>query len=500
MDWRRVILRNASANVIRGMATAAVGLVMPPFLTRLLPADKFSAWSLLLQLATYASYLDFGLQTAVSRYVAHASERGDYEKRDRIIASAMVLLAGVGGLVLVATMVMSWQLSNIYPQVPHALVPDFRAALIVIGCSMALGLPMAVFTGVLVGLHRNEFPAIAIGGSRIAIAATIILLARHSDRLLGFAIAMSLWQLAGYAFQAEASRRLLGRLSTSMRKVTRQTVKELAGYCATLSVWNVGVLLVYGLDLILVGYVEFNALGAYSIANTLVMFVAGLNGAVFSAMISPAAALHARHEHEQLGRLVIRSTRLGMYLTALTGLPLIVFGGLILSHWVKAAYAGPALPILQILTAANIIRLTANPYSVAVLGTAQQRLIYISPLVEGLTNLVASIVLGMRFGALGIAAGTLVGSIIGLLWTIFYSVPRTNEVGITLGEYVFSGVLKGFAVLLPVLLATALSGVLPKLAGLVTIAAGLLLTSYLIISRETQLVASPASPPAVRTQ
>jgi O-antigen/teichoic acid export membrane protein len=491
MNWRKIFLKNASANVVRGMATAAVALLLPPFLTRLLSPDRFAAWSLLLQIAAYLNYLDFGLQTAVARYVAHANERADLEKRDRIIASAFLLLCGVGLLVLSGTILAAWQLPNFYHQIPAGLMGDFRLALLVVGFSLAVALPASVFTGILVGFHRNEFPAIAIGGSRIAAAISIIVLASRSDRLLWFALALAAWQFAGYVFQSWASGKLLGRIMISLGRATRESVREVALYCATLSAWNAGALLVSGLDLILVGYLDFKALGPYSVATTLVTFVAGLNGAIFGAMISPAAVFQARSERARLGSMVLRSTRMGIYLTVLIGLPLITFGGTILSHWVRADYVAPALPVLQILTAANIIRLAANPYSVAVIGTAQQRLVYISPLVEGISNLGVSIAFGLRFGALGVALGTLVGSVIGLLWTIFYSVPRTRDIGMTLREYAVSAVLRGFVTMLPAFAAVGIAGTYSSGTRTFVVLLGLLVSSGLILSRE--VLARPAS-------
>jgi O-antigen/teichoic acid export membrane protein len=58
------LVKNAFANVCRGGAAALVMLLMPPFLTRILSKDAYGAWLLILQLATYVSLLDFGIQIA----------------------------------------------------------------------------------------------------------------------------------------------------------------------------------------------------------------------------------------------------------------------------------------------------------------------------------------------------------------------------------------------------------------------------------------------------
>ena len=64
-----VVFKNAIANVARGSAAALVAILLPPFLTRLMSSDAFGAWSLVLQLCAFVGYLDFGIQTAIGRFI-----------------------------------------------------------------------------------------------------------------------------------------------------------------------------------------------------------------------------------------------------------------------------------------------------------------------------------------------------------------------------------------------------------------------------------------------
>src|SRR5882757_7755369 len=93
-----VLLKNATANVARGSAAAMVAVILPPFLVRLMSPDSYSAWSLILQLSAYVGYLDFGIQTAVGRFVAHANEKGDPERRDVIVSTSFAALTAAGFL------------------------------------------------------------------------------------------------------------------------------------------------------------------------------------------------------------------------------------------------------------------------------------------------------------------------------------------------------------------------------------------------------------------
>jgi O-antigen/teichoic acid export membrane protein len=81
---------------------------------------------------------------------------------------------------------------------------------------------------------------------------------------------------------------------------------------------------------------------------------------------------------------------------------------------------------LEVLVVANIVRQLAYPYALMVVGLGQQRYATVSPVLEAIINLVCSVLLARRYGAIGAAAGTLIGSVAGVLAHLFISIPRTQ--------------------------------------------------------------------------
>jgi O-antigen/teichoic acid export membrane protein len=75
---------------------------------------------------------------------------------------------------------------------------------------------------------------------------------------------------------------------------------------------------------------------------------------------------------------------------------------------------------------------------VILVAAGQQRYIMISPLAEGLSNLLASVVLGLLYGGMGVALGTLLGSFVSVGAHLLYSMPRTNA-AITFSRKSFLG-------------------------------------------------------------
>ena len=124
--------------------------------------------------------------------------------------------------------------------------------------------------------------------------------------------------------------------------------------------------------------------------------------------------------------------------------------------WVGEAYAARGTLVLQVLVAANMIRLSAVPYAMALIGTGQQRLVTITPLVEGIFNLSMSVVAGFFYGSLGVALGTLLGSLAGVGGNFIYNMPRTIGVQFRVADYIYSGLFRPLVCAMPLIVAALL--------------------------------------------
>jgi O-antigen/teichoic acid export membrane protein len=433
------LLKNSVANVLRGFSGALVALLLPPFLTRYLPDQTYGAWVLVLQLSAYVAYLDFGVQTAVGRYVAHTTELNDEHGRDQYVSTALfiLLIAAVLGLILVIGL--SLAMPHLFPKMPEDIRYEAQTALLVVGGSLVIGLPFSVFSGIFVGLQRNEIPALIVGGSKLIGALAVIIVASQGGNLVAMATALAASNGLAAITQHIVARHAAPLIQINTRAVNLRVGRELLDYCFSLTVWSLAMLLITGLDTVVVGYFDFNAVSYYAVAATLVLLVSGLQNAVFSVLMPRAAILGARNDADGLGKLLVTATRYSTLMLLVTGLPLVFLANPILALWVGAKYAELAAPILQVLVIANIVRWSLAPYANILVGTGQQRLVTISPIVEGVTNLTVSILLAYSLGAIGVALGTLVGSIVAFLCNVFYNMPRTTGIRFSRFNYLRSG-------------------------------------------------------------
>jgi O-antigen/teichoic acid export membrane protein len=477
------VIKNGIFNIIRLGASAAVALVLPPTLIHHLDRDQFAAWALLLQIAAYANFLDFGLQTAVARFVAQAMERGDAEERDGYISTAFFLLIGAAALGFSVVCGMAWLVPYMFKQAPQLLIPELREGLILMAALSALALPTSAFAGVFVGLHKNEYPALANGGSRLIGAALVILAVQRTHSLVVIAGLVGGMNLIGGLFLYTQARKILPSMLLSLRLISRRYLRTMTQFCAGLSVMSFAMFLVGGLDLTIVGYFRFSGVAYYSVASNLVLILSGLASAATSAMIAPIATIHARGEYRRLGEIVLRTTRYVTILVVFTSFLFFLFGARILTLWVGPVYALNSQNILYVLVLATAIRMLGGPYSAALIGAGEHVRALFSPIFEGVLNLVVSLIAGYYLGPIGVAIGTLVGAAGGIALHLFYNMPRILQIQVSGRDFLFRSVLQPGFQLFPAL-AGIYFGVSGQLPGMtwrsLSVLGGVVLSGFLL--------------------
>ncbi len=429
-NLRAKVVKNAAANLIRLAGAGVIALALPPFLVRTLSKDTYAAWALLLQLTVYVGYLDFGIQTAVAKFVAQAEELHDQVQRDRIVNTAFVMLLLAALLACLVIALLAWQLPRLFSQMPAWLYPQAQIGLLFMGCSLALGLPTSVISALFIGFQRNEIPAAIAVATKIATAALVVAAVLDHQGLAIIGIAVATANLLGCA-GAFSALRLRGRqVRLHLSLASKACARQITAYSSSVVVWMAAMLMVSGLDLTIVGIFDYKSTAYYAVAATLTNFLAQAQGAIFAALLPASAVLAAREDSRRLGIMLVSSTRYGMLTLLAMALPLILGGHLIISKWAGADYAQHGTAILQLLLVANVVRLCALPYATLLLGTGQQRKAMISPLAEGFTNLTASIVGAYLVGAIGVAIGTLIGALVSVGLHFLYNMPRTAMMSI----------------------------------------------------------------------
>lgn len=422
---RARFFKNAISNVINGASSAAFAIVLPYFFARYFDRAEFGVWLLVLQLGAYINYLNFGVQTAIGRYVSQAVGIGNRQSAERILTAGLQILAllAVLGFVILAGLAFGFPL--IFRQVDPKLVPVAQSALLWVGSSLAIGLPFSAFLGVFIGLQRNDIAAAVAMVGKLILAILLIVTAAASRDLKIVSEVYFFGSILIYAAQYLAFVKLCSDWSLRIFRRVTPEVRELAFFCASLTVWFLAMFLINGIDTSIVGFFKFPMVAAYGAAISIVGFFSGAIQALMAPLVQIFARLDALAETGKLVDLVYKSS-FGCTLFLLTSAALLIsLANPIFIFWVGPEIARDAVPLFNILIIANALRCSAVPYANYLVATGQQRRVMLGPAAEGLTNLSVSLAGAYFIGALGVALGTLAGALVGVSVNYLYNFDRT---------------------------------------------------------------------------
>jgi O-antigen/teichoic acid export membrane protein len=454
MSHKRKIIQGSVSNVLRTLLSTLIALVLPPFLVHHLPPAVYSAWVLILQLSAYMNLLDFGLQTAIGKFVAEHDATGDQQANHRLISTSFTILGFAALIGAVLVVVMAWQVPRLFHQMPIALLTDVRLGLLAVGLSTAFALPFNTFVSTFTGLQQYTFPTIVAATSQIAAAAGLILLVLMHGSLLQLASVMAganivaaTAQFLGWNKYARA------RVPFSFLYFDRESAVRLSKFGGSFSIWTLATLFVSGLDTIIIGHYNYENTGFYAIASTATNFMLLVISSVFNPLMPAVSSMQSSATSGQIGEIAIRATRYCALLLCLIGLPMILGAYPLLSLWVGHAYAAHSAPYLELLVLGNIVRQLGYPYAVVVVATGKQYLTALSAIAEAATNLAFSIFLVQRIGAIGVAMGTLIGAFVSVVMHLVVSMSNTRStISIRRPRFLLHAVLRPLLITLPSLL------------------------------------------------
>ena len=438
-----VMLANAGANLARQGSAFLVVLLLPPLLVRSMDKASYATWILILNLGGYITLIDSGVQGVVGRFVAVEDARSGESGVSEVLSNATLLLLVTGLLAAVLAGTASWQLPLFVHGHSSALLRQARGAFLIVALCYAAALPFSSLAGIFVGYQRSGINAVAgTVGRFLGAAGTAWSAFRHMGLVW-----MALWTGAGTLLQpliyVLAWRRLPSRPSFAARLVQRSSLFQLLTFSSTMMATQLTALLITGLDLPIVTAFDFANAAYYAIASTASNLLLLPFSAIMGSFMPVAAAIHVAGDPDRLGALTLRATRYATVILCLLSLLLALSLPVLLLWWIhRADYATHALPYAEILIAAQFIRLTCMPYAVAAFGAGQQRQMLISPVGEGIVNLVCSLIGVKLFGAQGVAWGTFIGAIVGVALHLCLSMRWTSSMRIDPWSFLLTGVLR----------------------------------------------------------
>jgi len=407
---RRRVARNTASNYAKTVLSLGTGFVLTPFILHRLGPTDFGLWVLVGSVVAYGGLFEFGISTAVTKYVAEYRVTGRAEHERRLVASALVLYSALGGIVALLGLVLA-PLFPAFFNVPASQRESAVSLVALMGGAAGISLPCMTAAAVLRGLHRFDVAnLISVLGLACSAAATIAILLGGGGlfELVGANIAVTLLMQVPSVWWV---RRLAPELCFGWRGADRGTIRTVVSFSSSISIVQVAGLMQTKTDEIVIGAVlPVSSVTPYALARRLSELGRILTDQFLKVLLPLASELHAGQEWGRLRSLYIASTRLTLAIFLPIGVTLIVLAGPILTVWVGSSFASYA-NVVVILTIASFVNVSQWPAASVFQGMGRYRALAIGALCSGVVNLVLSIALARPFGLVGVAYATLIPTV-----------------------------------------------------------------------------------------
>lgn len=438
---RSLFLKNAVANVLGGAGSAVFNLLLPALVVRYLGKLEFSVWTLALQILLYLQIFGFGLQTAMTKFIAHGNEKNDLADQKRTLKAGLALVMSfvLCAVFAVAALVLFYPM--LFDNIPEELVGNFRICIALLGISAAMQLFALVPNGMFVGLHRNIIPVGSVLLVRMLSLLTLWLVLKHGGGLLALSIALACCGAMVVPVSYFCARQWAAQLFSGWGAVEWGRFRQLFNYCASLAVWNLAMLFVNGVDMIVVGHFDFEKVAAYSLAVTAITVLVGVLQAVLNPLVAIGSASYANSEKSgKLPKILFLSSFGCALFLIVVVIFFFFFGRQLLGLWINPIYISDVYAFLNILLIAHAVRNLMMPFSVLLVAIAEHKKAFFPAVMEGVFNLCFSLFLASKMGALGVAYATLIGALAGVFFSFILVVHKTRVLTVS-RTYFFTRIL-----------------------------------------------------------
>lgn len=420
-------LKGALSNYAGKGLILVLGFLLTPFILHRLGRTDYGLLVLVGPIVTYGTLLDLGISSTLTKHVAEYEAKGKLLDTGDMLASALRLYL----MLALVTLLLSGAVAVIAPRLLHVPINHRTSAswvFFLAGCGVAVSLPNAVPSAVLRGLHRFDLTnLLAVGGTLVALVATLIVLALGGG-VVGMVALTAPLRLVLPIPGVWLVHRIAPDLRVRWRGGTRTNLRQMASSTASVFAIQVAARFQTETDELVIGaFRPLSDITPFSLAAR-VGGIANLVADQFVQVLLPlASALHAENDRQRMRDLYVTSTRVTLAIAVPIAGVVIVLAAPILSAWVGPQYA-PYSYLVAILGVALVIDTSITPAGSVLQAMDHLRPVAIASMCSGVANLLLSMILVHFIGLAGVAFGTLIPTTVECLGFVLIYTMRILDV------------------------------------------------------------------------
>lgn len=439
---RPSLVVNAISNWSALGVNIVIGFLLTPYIIACLGTSNYGIWVLVGSVIGYYGVLDLGVRSAVMRYAARYAGAKDHKALNQVVNGAIAMFCGVGALVVISTFLGSAPLAIFFNIKAEDFI-SFKQVMWLLGLSAGLMFPGSVLTVVMMAHERFVITNIAKIIADIIRGCLTFLVLYQGGTLVHVSwvyLGLSVCEILVNVFLIKV---YFKHVSFSLKLIKKKVVLGLLNFGFFAFIGRFGELLRLKLDTAVIGrFLNIELVGVYGLASFLLSYMFRLVVASVGVTQPRLSSLAGRVDNKALSQVVMKYSIITANLAACFVLVAILLGRDFIKLFVPENFKDPngAALVLIILLVGLIPDLMTKVSINALQAVKKHRFYAYQTIIEGIANLILSIMLVVPFGIYGVALGTAIPALVTKL--IIQPIYCCRILQISWGQYMFNVLVK----------------------------------------------------------
>lgn len=404
--------RNIFANYLGVFGQIIIAFFLSPFLVHTLGDTRYGIWTIIAAFSGYLSLLDFGVSSAVMRYVAKYHAENNKDKINAVLSSALVVFIIITSCIALLSPAISYlfirfiDTSQEYEEIISLLI-------IIVSIDICIFILSGLFKGALSGFQRFDIINITTFCSGLYKALMFYAFLSKGYGLITMAlVSISANLLIATSYYVFLNKQFLF-LEFKIKSATKIQSKELVGHSKYSFITMLANQIIYYSDVFIIGYfLSITHVTYYTIAWSLCEYIKRFCLAASRAFVPAFSQSESLGDKEKLTELFLSGSKYMMIFSNLLSLGFMVLGGAFISLWMGEKYMEVATPLLVIMFVSLFIQ-GPQLISYALLqGTSNHQFFSYTSLTIAVVNIILSVILVQSYGLIGVAIGAAIPQLV----------------------------------------------------------------------------------------
>jgi len=416
---KKNILLSVFSNWANLFTTVVLAFIVSPILIKQLGNETYGIWILIVSVTSYFTILDFGVNTAIVRYISKYTALKNNLKTNEIYSSSFGLFSIIAVVVITFTLIFAYFFKDIFSITSFSQKYLYFVFLIV-GIDLAANLVFSVFLGTLKGLQRFIEVNMIVIGCNIVKNIILVYLLLNEYSIFSIAVLQLLINVTIFSLQYYVIRSKHPSIKASIKSINKPTIHKLYNYSIYSFAIAIATKILFYTDSVVIGaMLDVSQVAIYSIASMLAQYLEQFIWAIVVVFIPIISSKEATGEKSN-SKLYVIGAKYSMLLCTPVIIVLLLNGDRFIALWMGESYATTSGNVLKVLLVAYLFSLSQLIAHGILKGISKHKALAYILCVEAVINLFLSLYLARDYGIIGVALGTVIPMVIVNLFILPY--------------------------------------------------------------------------------